>query len=53
MSMFRRMLLIAKLMEGGGSGSLVIEFKNGVATLNPEGAGNKISIRGSEVILSE
>ena len=50
--MFRRMLLIAKIMEDTG-GSLVLEFENGVVTLNHEGSGSKITLKESEVILSE
>ncbi|MGN1060144.1 MAG: hypothetical protein ACI4QN_00275 [Candidatus Coproplasma sp.] len=51
MSLFRRMLLIAALLNGGAP--LVIDFSDGVVTLNDEGNGRKITINGSEVILGE
>lgn len=51
MSMFRRMLLMATLSSGGAP--LIVDFKNGVVTLNDEGNGRKTTINGSEVILGE
>lgn len=53
MSMFRRSLMIAKLLETFGGSDLVIEFFSSVVTLNHEGNGNKTFINGTEVILSE
>lgn len=51
MSMFRRMLLIAKLLEDGGN--ITLDFQNGIVTLNDDGHGAKTTINGSEVIISE
>lgn len=52
MSVFRRMLLIAKLSEDVG-GDLVVDFTDGVVTLNEEGNGSKTTINDGEVTLSE
>lgn len=51
MSMFRRLLLITKLSEDGTP--IVIDFTNGVITINDEGKGNKTSINNSEVTFNE
>ncbi len=52
MSVFRRMLLIAKLAEDTG-GSIILDFTGGVLTLNHEGRGNKITVSNSEVTIHE
>ena len=51
MSMFRRMLLMAKILEDTG-GSIILDFTDGVLTLNNEGRGNKITIYGTEVTIN-
>lgn len=53
MSMFRRSLIIAKLLENFGGSDLVLEFFSSILILNHEGNGNKTFINGTEVILSE
>lgn len=50
MSVFRRTLIIAKLLES--TGSIILDFTNGILTLNHEGRGNKITVSGGEVIIN-
>lgn len=52
MSVFRRLLLIAKLTEDTG-GSIILDFTDGVLTLNDDGRGNKITVSGTEVTINE
>lgn len=53
MSLFRRLLIISTMFGGGEDTDLVLEFIDGIVILNFEGKGNKISISGTEVTLSE
>lgn len=50
MSVYRRMLLIAKMAEGGAS--IILDFTGGVLTLNNEGRGRKITVSNSEVLIN-
>lgn len=52
MSFFRRMLIMAA-MQHSDYGNLILQFYQGVATLNPEGRGQKITYSAGEVTLSE
>lgn len=49
MSMFRRLLLMAKLGESGAN--IIIDFASGILTINHDGKGNNITVNGSEVYI--
>lgn len=51
MSVFRRSLLIAILMADTG-GTIILDFTDGVLTLNDAGSGNKITVSGGEVTIN-
>lgn len=51
MSVFRRMLIIAMLSDSGSQ--IILDFTDGVLTLNDEGNGNNITVNGSEVMINE
>lgn len=49
--MFRRMLLMAKLSENDSQ--IILDFSDGILTVNFDGKGNKTTVNGSEVIINE